>query len=120
MPSVTHPENVKVQLSFGKTVEVDDINMYYLGGKIVEESIPDLGFKRYVLPSLGPLAGTLMSIDPSEPKVKKFLPILPGYHLLLRYNPRVPIVVYVPEGCEVHYKLWRADEEATKAEILPS
>ena len=115
MPPVAHPGDVKVQLFLGKTVEVDELNMYYLGGKIVEESIPDLGFKRYVLPSLGPLAGTLMAIDPSEPKINKFVPILPGYHLLLRYNLRVPIVVYVPEGCEVHYKLWKGDQAATIA-----
>ena len=30
---------------------------------------------------------------------------------LLRYNSRLPIVVYVPEGVEVRYRLWSAAAE---------
>jgi ecotin len=31
---------------------------------------------------------------------------------LIRYNSRLPVVVYVPEGVEVRYRIWRADPEA--------
>ena len=114
MPEVSHPENIKVQLLVGKTVEVDARNLHFFGGKLDEVNIDGWGFTRYVLPSLGPLAGTRMAIDPSEPKVEKFV-LIGGEAPLLQYNSRLPIVVYVPEGCEVHYKLWKGDQMATIA-----
>jgi ecotin len=33
---------------------------------------------------------------------------LGGDPYLIRYNSRLPIVVYVPEGVEVHYRIWTA------------
>ncbi|MBW2490657.1 MAG: proteinase inhibitor I4 serpin, partial [Deltaproteobacteria bacterium] len=32
-----------------------------------------------------------------------------------RYNSRLPVVVYVPEGVEVRYRIWRAEPESKKA-----
>jgi ecotin len=36
---------------------------------------------------------------------------LAGEPYLIRYNSRLPIVVYVPEGVEVHYRVWQAGQE---------
>ena len=33
----------------------------------------------------------------------------------MRYNSRLPIVVYVPAGVEVRYRIWRADQTAAPA-----
>jgi len=49
-----------------------------------------------------------MASDPKAPKVDRFIR-LGGDPYLIRYNSRLPIVVYVPEGVEVHYRLWHAD-----------
>jgi len=114
MPEVANSDAIKVQLLVGKTVKVDASNIYFFGGKIKEEIIQGWGFTRYVMPSLGPLAGTLMAVNPSVPKVDKFVTI-GGDPQLLRYNSRLPIVVYVPEDCEVRYKFWKAEPEANKA-----
>jgi ecotin len=33
----------------------------------------------------------------------------------VRYNSRLPLVVYVPEGLEVRYRLWKAEPETRPA-----
>jgi len=37
--------------------------------------------------------------------------------MLVRYNSRLPIVVYAPEGVEVRFRTWRADGEPSPAEV---
>jgi ecotin len=99
----------------GKTVQVDEGNRYFFGGRIEAETVQGWGFPRYVVPELGPMAGTLMAIDPNEPKVSRFV-TLGGEPYLVRYNSRLPIVIYVPEGVEVRYRIWTARAEAKPIE----
>jgi ecotin len=108
LPPQTDESAFKVELVAGKTVEVDTVNHYFFAGKIVAETIEGWGFPRYDVSALGPMAGTLMAVDPNAPKVKQFIP-LGGDPYLIRYNSRLPIVVYAPAGVEVRYRLWRAE-----------
>ena len=100
----------KVELIVGKTVLVDEKNRYFFGGKIEEETIKGWGYPRYNVSNLGPMAGTRMAIDPNAPKVNRFV-TLGGEPYLIRYNSRLPIVVYAPEGVEVRYRIWNARPE---------
>jgi ecotin len=100
----------KVELMVGKTVQVDEKNRYFFGGKIEKETIKGWGYPRYNVSELGPMAGTLMAVDPNEPKVNRFI-TLGGEPYIIRYNSRLPIVVYVPEGVEVRYRIWAAEPE---------
>jgi ecotin len=101
----------KVELIAGKTVQVDEGNRYFFAGKIEEETIQGWGFPRYNVSQLGPMAGTLMAVDPNAPKVNRFI-TLGGEPYLIRYNSRLPIVVYAPEGVEVRYRVWSAAPQA--------
>ena len=103
--------DLKVELVVGKMVEVDAGNRYFFSGRISTETISGWGFPRYIVSQFGPLAGTLMAINPDAPKVRRFIG-LGGEPYLIRYNSRLPIVVYAPEGVEVRYRLWRASPEA--------
>jgi ecotin len=60
------------------------------------------------------MAGTLMGVDPKTPKVSRFIP-LGGEPYLIRYNSRLPVVIYVPKDAEVQYRIWRGAPEALKA-----
>jgi ecotin len=104
----------KVELVIGQTVKLEPGNRYFFGGTLETVNIEGWGFERYVLRKLGPMAGTLMAVDPSTPKVDRFI-TLGGETQLLRYNSRLPIVVYVPNGVEVRYRVWRADPTASPA-----
>ena len=48
-----------------------------------------------------------MAVDPDAPQVERFVSL--SGETILRYNSRLPIVVYVPVGIEVRYRLWRAE-----------
>ena len=111
LPKLENESAFKVELIAGKTVRVDPANRYFFGSKIEEETIQGWGYPRYLVRNLGPMAGTLMAIDPNVPKVDRFI-ALGGEPYLIRYNSRLPVVVYVPEGAEVRYRLWKAGSEA--------
>jgi ecotin len=115
LPSQEDEDAFKVELIVGKTVETDKHNRFFFGGSVEAVNIEGWGFTRYVLKDLGPMAGTLMGVDPSEPKVKRFIST-GGEPKLLRYNSKLPLVVYVPEGVEVKYRLWKADPTPTAME----
>jgi ecotin len=104
----------RVELLVGKTVRTDTANRYVFGGKLETETIAGWGFDRHVLRELGPMAGTLMAVDPNAPQADRFI-TLAGEPRLLRYNSRLPLVVYVPNDVEVRYRIWRASPEAKRA-----
>jgi ecotin len=110
LPQQADESGFKVELVVGKTVETDTANRYFFGGRIEEETIKGWGFPRYKVSKLGPMAGTLMAVDPDAPKVARFI-TLGGAPYLIRYNSRLPVVVYVPEGVEVRYRIWSAGAE---------
>ena len=99
-----------MELKIGKMVKTDEVNRYFFGGSLQAVNIEGWGFTRYVLAELGPMAGTLMAVSPDTPKVDRFI-TLGGEPQLLRYNSRLPLVVYVPAGVEVRHRIWRADPE---------
>jgi len=113
LPAQGDESAFKVELIVGKNVRVDEGNRYFFGGNMREETVQGWGFSRYLVSDLGPMAGTRMAVDPSAPKVARFV-ALGGDPALIRYNSRLPVVIYVPEGAEVRYRIWRADPE-TKA-----
>ena len=114
LPPRKDEELLKVQLLVGKTVKLDPQNRYFFGGKLETETITGWGYDRYVLKSLGPMAGTLMAVDPDVPKVERFI-TLGGEPELMRYNSRLPLVIYVPQGGEVRYRIWRGDDKVITA-----
>ena len=115
LPQQDDESAFKVELIVGKKVQVDEKNQYFFGGNIQEETIKGWGFPRYVVKELGPMAGTLMAVDPNAPKVNRFI-TLGGEPFLIRYNSRLPIVVYVPKDVEVRYRIWSADSASKMME----
>ena len=108
LPARKDESAFKVEILVGKTMKTDAANRFFFAGKIEEEIIQGWGFPKYTVRSLGPLAGTRMAMDPKVPPADRFI-TLGGDPHLLRYNSRLPVVVYVPEGAEVRYRLWKAD-----------
>jgi ecotin len=96
----------KIELIAGKIVRTDSRNSYFFGGDLETVNIPGWGYDRYVLRELGPMAGSLVAADPDAPQVDRFISL--GRETILRYNSRLPVVVYVPAGIEVRYRIWRA------------
>ena len=98
----------KVELIVGKMMLTDGVNRMFMGGKLESKSLKGWGFTYYEVAKLGPAASTLIGVPPGTPKVEKFVA---GPSQLIRYNSRIPIVVYVPVGGVVHYRIWAAKPE---------
>jgi ecotin len=114
VPERKAEENFRVELQVGRTVPTDGVNRQFFGGQLETETIQGWGFERHLLRRLGPLAGTLMAPPPGAKPVERFV-TLGGEPQLLRYNSRLPLVVYVPEDVEVRWRVWRADARTTQA-----
>jgi ecotin len=113
LPTQEDESLYKIELIVGKTVETDPHNKYFFAGRIRSETIQGWGFTRYVIETLGPMAGTRMAVPPNTPKAARFIP-LGGEPYFIRYNSQLPIVVYAPEFAEVRYRIW-SSEGSTKA-----
>jgi ecotin len=116
LPALEDESLRKVELIIGKTVPTDGVNRHFFGGKVTREVVQGWGYSYYELKRLGPMAGTMMAGPPDAPKVETFVPVRHDLGLL-RYNSRLPLVVYVPEGVEVRYRLWSTESEAIAAEV---
>jgi len=53
-----------------------------------------------------------MAVIPARPPVEKFVT---GQPLLIRYNSRIPIVVYARQDLEIRYRIWSVSGEAKAA-----
>ncbi len=106
LPKQENEENFKVEIIVGKKVMVDSANRAFLGGKIQEVNIEGWGFSYYIVKEIGAVGQTL--IGGGVPQ-ERFVTMQP---LLVRYNSRLPIAVYVPEGAEVKYRIWSVPAEA--------
>lgn len=108
----------QVELIVGKMVMTDGVNHYFFGGAMEAEDIDGWGFSRYVVDedAFENMASTLIGVPPgTEPKLAFVRISTPGG--LVRYNSKLPIVVYVPAGGEVRYRIWQAPPQATP--VLP-
>ena len=106
--------NYKVELSIGKIVETDGANQYALGSTLKPVSLKGWGYTYYEATGKNVTISTRMAPSPGTPKVKK---LVFGRPLLIRYNSRLPVVVYVPEGTSVYYRIFEAPKERTAAPV---
>ena len=105
--------DVKVEIVAGRTIDTDGVNTVRFGGELRERDIPGWGFSYFEVDSLGAPLSTRIAPAPGTPTVKAFAP---GPRMLVRYNSRLPLVVYTPEGAEIRWRLWRAEGELAPAE----
>lgn len=95
----------EIELIAGKTMEVD-CNRHGLMGRFVEDVVEGWGYNYYVFETEGHIFSTMM-LCPGA-KTEKFVQ---AESTTTRYNSRLPIVVYLPQGYELKYKIWTAGEE---------
>ncbi len=102
----------KVELVAGKTQMTDGVNQMRHACSIEARPLKGWGYTFYEVVGKDLTMGTRMAAPPGAPKVKAFVS---GAPLTIRYNSRLPIVVYAPKGYEVKYRIWRADAEWSPA-----
>ena len=106
-------DTFKVELIPGKTMPTDGVNLMRLGLTIESRPLKGWGYTYYEVTGRDVAMSTMMAAPPGTRQVTKFVS---GAPLLIRYNSRLPIVVYAPKGCEIRYRIWQAPETTEKAE----
>ncbi len=107
VPEVPNPEDFKVEVMIGRTVMVD-CNPQSFGGNVTREEAKGWGYSYYVLDALRGPASTRMACPPGTPKREQFVALHAQMLAALPYNPRLPIVLYVPDDAQVRYRIWSA------------
>ena len=109
VPVLENEEDRRVEILVGRTRTVD-CNPTWYGGRLDERVAEGWGYPYFVLEAVSGPASTLMACPPDEEPVEAFVPVR-GEGFLLRYNGKLPVVTYVPEGFEVRYRVWVAGDE---------
>ena len=111
-PAQADEADRRVELIAGKTLEVD-CNHHSLGGQWQEKTVEGWGYNYYELGQVGPARSTLMAC-PDNSRRQAFVPV-GGEPLLVRYNSKLPLVIYAPADVEVRYRIWSAAEHSSAA-----
>lgn len=108
LPQQQDESALKVELMIGQTLEVD-CNRHRLGGQLKSKTLEGWGYDYYVFDKVTSPVSTMMAC-PDGKKEKQFVMAGLGDAGMLRYNSKLPIVVYTPANIDVKYRIWRADE----------
>ena len=115
LPVQQDEANYKVELLIGKTLEVD-CNQHRLGGQLESKTLEGWGYDYYVFEKVTSPVSTMMAC-PDGKKEKKFVTAYLGDNSLLRYNSKLPIVVYTPENVEAKDRVWKDEEKIEQAVV---
>lgn len=105
VPIVENEENYKIELHIGKETSVD-CNQHFMNGQLSEQNLEGWGYTYFKVESDGAISSTKMACLDSKLE-RKFITLTPQ---LVRYNSKLPIVVYVPENFSVKYKIFKASD----------
>lgn len=112
LPSRDNEAEAQVELIAGKTLATD-CNQHRLGGQWQEKTVEGWGYGYYQLDKVGPMMSTLMAC-PDANTTEAFVQ-LGGEPMLVRYNSKLPLVIYAPSDVEVRYRIWLASNPSKAA-----
>lgn len=113
LPEMSRDEsNYAVELVAGKTIATDGVNLLRMDTALEAKNLEGWGYTYYEMTGSGRTSSTLMAVPEGAPEVRRFVG---GPPLNVRFNSRLPVVVYVPKGFEVRYRIWAAADEYLEA-----
>lgn len=113
LPAVDDESQLKVELMIGKAMKID-CNRHWFGGKFEREIVAGWGYPIFRLSEVAGPASTMMACPPEEEKRTAFVQVRID-DPLVRYNSKLPVVVYVPESFSVRYRVWSAPGDYLEA-----
>ena len=103
LPALPDEADRQIELIGTKAMTVD-CNSRGMDGRFEARDVPGWGYSYWVLQSQGQVHSTMMMCPPGSAK--------PGFvqaePLLVRYNSKLPVVVYTPADVQVRYRIWSA------------
>lgn len=105
-------DDFRVEIVVGRTIVTDGVNNFRFGGELREVDIPGWGFSYWQAEGTFDSAAQTRIGGPTADTPA----FVAGPSRLVPYNSRLPLVVMVPEGCEVRWRTWEAAEVFADAE----
>lgn len=100
----------QVEIIPGKVMNVD-CNNHSLISTLDQKDLEGWGYNYYEFNTKGLTRSTMMLCN--QPNTDRFIT---GETKIIRYNSKLPIVVYAPEGYEIKYRIWKADKKMKSAD----
>ncbi len=100
----------KVELLPGKMMVTDGVNQFRLGTRIESRPLKGWGYTYYEITGKETTMSTRVGVPAGSQSIKSFVS---GQPLMIRYNSRLPIVIYAPKGQLVKYRVWKANDNFT-------
>lgn len=113
LPEQADESTYKVELIAGKTQQVDCNRHSLGGGEWQSRTLEGWGYSYYELGAIGPGISTRMACPPNSSH-EAFV-TLGGEPMLVRYNAKLPLVIYAPSEVEVRYRLWSTTQDSEAA-----
>lgn len=113
LPPLEKEQDAKVEIIAGRNATVD-CNISWFGGSLTPGTVEGWGFDYFTLTASDRMSGTLMAC-PEDSKRTDFVPVR-GENFMLRYNSRLPIVIYAKDGLEIRYRIWKPSDETHNAQ----
>lgn len=110
VPVRENESDYEVEIWAGKTIEVD-CNQHKLVGNFKKEIVQGWGYPYYNFNTTGQLFGTRMHC-PDQTLSAKFVR---SASERIRYNSKLPIVVYCPKDVSIRYAIWSKNERTFEA-----
>lgn len=103
LPAKAQEDDYQLQLIAGKNMTVD-CNRQRLNGTFEEQTVAGWGYTYWVFKSDGHAVSTLMACPPGSKKPG----FVSGAPVTVRYNSKLPVVVFVPDGMQLRHRIWQA------------
>lgn len=111
VPHSNNDSNKKIEFIVGKWMEVDTCNKHGILGTLEEKNLDGWGYGYFVFNTDGNIMSTEMACQ-SDEVVEKFIT---GQPKTVQYNGRLPIVIYVLDGYDVQFKIFKTEGDIYQA-----
>lgn len=107
LPAQDNEGTYKVEIVASKTMMVD-CNRVMIGADLESKTLEGWGYNYFEIEDVSPPATTQMAC-PDTTKKEAAVELNLDDDEFIRYNSKLPVVVYAPEDIKVGYRIWKTD-----------
>lgn len=107
LPVQENDQHFKIEIVAGETL-LADCNRIMIGADLDEKNLEGWGYPYFTIDDVSEPASTMMGCQDVQ-KTQKFVEFNLQDGAMMRYNSKLPLVVYAPDDVTVGYRIWETD-----------